>query len=94
MTKKGGYVVFDILNENFLWEKIKKNLGRRPTDGIYKMKASDVRKIIGTKGASIEKLSDFPERNPFLYFFLNSINLIRKILPSPFFHMIYFRVKK
>ncbi len=94
VVKKEGYIVFDVLNANFLWEKIKGLFGRKPTEGIYKMKISDVKRIMGERNYPTEKLSDFPIKNDFVYSLVNILNVIRKMLPSPLFHMVYFRVKK
>mgnify|MGYP000058194419 CR=1 FL=1 len=94
VTKKDGYIIFDFLNENFLWEKIKKFVGRKPTEGIYKLDVSEVKKLFLNKHIIVEKLSDFPIKNSFLYSIANLINVFRRILPLPFFHMIYFKVKK
>jgi len=94
VTKKEGYILFDVLNENFLWEKIKKIFGKKPTEGIYKMNISKLKKSFKSKKYRIEKLSDFPIKNSALYSIANLINMLRKILPLSLFHMIYFRVKK
>ena len=94
VTKKDGYIIFDVLNENFLWEKIKWLFGKRQTQGIYKMSIREIRKILDGKNYELEKLSDFPVKNSFIYSILNFTNNIRGVLPSFFFHMLYFRVKK
>ena len=92
VTEKDGTVIFDILNKNFIWERIKSILGIN-TEGIYKLSISEVEEIIGNKNYTLEKINDahLPDS---LYMFFNIINKLRKVLPNCFFHMIYFRVKK
>jgi ubiquinone/menaquinone biosynthesis C-methylase UbiE len=94
VTKKDGYIIFDFLNKNFLWEKIKRLIGKKPTEGIYKISVSEVKKLFLNNQIVIEKLSDFPIKNSSLYSIANLINIFRRILPLSFFHMIYFKVKK
>lgn len=94
VTKKGGYVLFDVLNSGFLWEKIKKLLGKKQTEGIYKINIHDLKKILFEKEYEIEKLNDFPIKNSLLYNLLNIINSFRSVFPISFFHMIYFRLRK
>lgn len=94
VVKKEGYIVFDILNSNFLWEKIKTSFNLRKTQGIYKMSFAEVEDLFKNPDYSLEKLSDFPIKNAPIYSIFNLINKFRKILPLSLFHMIYFRVKK
>jgi ubiquinone/menaquinone biosynthesis C-methylase UbiE len=94
VTKKEGYIIFDILNKNFLWDNCKKVLGKKNTEGIYKVRVKDIKKVLKGHNYEIEKLSDFPIKNSFFYSILNLINLFRKFLPINIFHMIYFRIKK
>jgi|GEM_PF-1234391 ubiquinone/menaquinone biosynthesis C-methylase UbiE len=94
VVKDNGYVLFDTLNSQFLWEKIKFMLGVKKTDGIHKLSVKDVKKFLKDYNYNIEKLSDFPVKNSFLYSILNIINKAREILPTNMFHMIFFRVKK
>lgn len=94
VCKKNGFVIFDILNKGFIYEKIKKFLKIKKTKGIHKLSISEVKKIIGGKKYKIEKLSDFPIKNSFLYSMPNLENKFRKILPTNLFHMIYFKIKK
>lgn len=94
VTKKDGYIVFDILNADFLWEKVKKFFGRKKTEGVYKMKISEARKIFIDKEHNMEKLSDFPIKNDLIYSFANILNKSRRVLPKSLFHMTYFRVRK
>tara|TARA_Y100000034_G_C6874879_1_gene399930 strand:+ start:74 stop:799 length:726 start_codon:yes stop_codon:yes gene_type:complete len=94
VTKKNGIIIFDVLNKNFIYEKIKKFLKIKKTEGIHKLSISDIKKIIGDKNHKIEKLSDFPIKNSFLYSIFNLKNKFRKILPKNLFHMIFFKIKK
>ena len=94
VTKEGGYILFDVLNNDFLWEKIKIFFNIKKTDGIYKQKISEIKKQVPQKTTEIEKLSDFPIKNDSLYSVANIVNRARKILPANLFHMIYFLVKK
>jgi hypothetical protein len=88
VTRKGGVVIFDTLNKDFIWERIKSLFGIQ-TEGIYKTKIS----IPKGEEYKIEKLNDFhlPDK---LYLFFKIINKCRKILPKCFFHMIYYRIRK
>ncbi len=94
VVKKDSYIIFDVLSADFLWGKIKRLFGRKPTEGIYKMKVCEVKKIINGASYSTEKLSDFPIKNGLVYSFVNVLNMIRRILPHRLFHMVYFRVRK
>ncbi len=96
VCKKGGFVIFDILNKNFIWEKFKKIIGKEKTGEIYKLSVKDVKKIIGMKNERIdmEKLSDAPLKNDLAYKLFNVINHLRNILPQSLYHMVYFRVRK
>lgn len=94
VTKKEGYFVFDILNKNFIWERVKKLFVANSEKGIYKMSIGETKKIISSKNISFEKLSDAKIKNSFTYSLFNIINEIRKILPLNLYHMVYFIVKK
>jgi len=94
VTKKNGYIVFDVLNEDFIWDKYKHLFKKKPTEGIYKVDIKKIKAILKEHNHEIEKLSDFPIKNSFLYAIFNIVNLSRKILPKNLFHMVYFRVKK
>lgn len=94
VTKREGVVIFDILNENFIWEKIKKILGLKDTEGIHKLKLSEIRRIIGKQEYALERVNDAPIKNNFLYSLFSIINKTRKILPTNLFHMVYFQIKK
>jgi len=93
VTKKKGYLVFDVLNENFVWDKYKHLFGKKPTEGIHKVSVKKIKKMFKRYDHKIEKLSDFPVKNSFVHSIFNIVNLSRKILPRNMFHMIYFRVK-
>lgn len=94
VTKKEGIIIFDILNEKFVWEKVKSPFGIEKTEGIHKLKISEVKQIIGEQGYQIEKLNDAPIKNDLIYTIFSVINKIRKILPNCIFHMWYFQIKK
>lgn len=94
VTKRGGYVVFDVLNSNFVWEKYKHLFGKKKTSGIHKVDIKQIKNLLKDRSYVLEKLSDFPVKNSFLYSILNIANLSRKLLPENMFHMIYFRVRK
>ena len=66
----------------------------KKTEENHKLSITEVKKIIGNKKYKIEKISDFPIKNSFLYSILNLENKFRKILPTNLFHMIYFKIKK
>ena len=88
-------VIFDIVNKNFIWNKIKWIFGIKETEGIYKLSVKEVEEIIGNRDYKIEKLNDM-HLSDRLYKYFRIINWrwVRKILPSCFYHMIYFRVIK
>ncbi|MEX0932611.1 MAG: class I SAM-dependent methyltransferase [Candidatus Pacearchaeota archaeon] len=90
VCKKDGFIVFDVLNENFIWEKIK----RKKTEEIYKLQIDHVKGIIGDRKIEIEKLNDFPVKNSFFYGILNIMNDLRVFLPQYLYHMLFFRVRK
>ena len=95
VTKKGGIIIFDILNKDFIWEKSKKYFGKKKSGGLYKQKISEVKKILGdVERIEIEKLSDAIIKNANIYRLFNIINIMESFLPSFLFHMIYFGVKK
>jgi ubiquinone/menaquinone biosynthesis C-methylase UbiE len=95
VTKKGGIIILDILNKDFLWEKTKKYFGKKKAVGLYKQTPSAVKKVLGkVENIEIEKLSDAIIENSNLYRLFNIVNIARRVLPSSFFHMIYFKIKK
>ena len=94
VCKKEGIILFDSLNADFIFDKIKKITGKNGREGIHKLKIKEVKKIIGNKPIKIKKLLDAPIENNFLYSLINMINVLNKILPKKFFHMLYFTVKK
>lgn len=96
VCKEGGFVIFDILNKNFVLEKFKEIFGEEKTGGIYKLSINDAKKIIGIENNSIdiEKLLDAPIKNNLIYRLFNIINNLRKIFPQSLYHMIYLRVKR
>lgn len=94
VVKKEGYIVFDILNSTFLWEKIKIMFKLKKTEGMYKMSVSEVKNFLSDSDYTLEKLLDFPIKNSIIYSIFNLINKFRKVLPLSLSHMIFFRVKK
>ena len=95
VTKKGGIIIFDILNKNFIWEKSKKYFGKKKSEGLYKQEIYEVKKILGhVDNIEIEKLSDAIIKNDNIYRLFNIINVVRSFLPPFLFHMIYFKIKK
>ena len=94
VCKKEGVVIFDILNKDFIWERVKFFCGGKKTEGIYKTTIGEIRGILGKREVEIEKLSDARINDNFLYGIFNVINLMRKILHTSLFHMVYFKVRK
>lgn len=94
VTKKDGFVLFDILNRGFLFDKIKRLFGIKKKQGLYKLTVSDVEKMIGKREKHVEKLLDAPIKNDSLYGIFNVINSSNKILPKNCFHMLYIVCKK
>jgi len=94
VVKKEGYIIFDILNSTFLWEKIKTMFKLKKTEGMYKMSVSEVKNFLPDSNYTLEKLLDFPIKNSIIYSIFNSINKFRKVLPLSLVHMVFFRVKK
>ena len=95
VTKKGGIIILDILNKNFIWEKTKKYFGKKKSVGLYKQEPSAVKRDLGeVDNIEIEKLSDAIIKNSNIYRLFNIINVVRVFLPLSFFHMIYFKIKK
>jgi len=90
VCKKDGFFIFDILNKDFLWEKLKK----QKTEGIYKLSIKEIKNLFNNKNFEIEKLCDAPIKNFWLYKSFNLINSLRKILPINFYHMLYFVIRK
>ena len=81
VCKKGGLVVMDLINEDFVWGQ--------DTEGIYKWS-----EFSSFPKAKIDKLNDFPFKNSFVYYIFNIMNYFDKVLPINLFHMIYLTIKK
>lgn len=94
VTKKNGLIIFDVLNANFLWNKIKKILRIKNIPGIYKFTVKEIVDLLNSKKYEIEKLFDVPIKNNLLYKITNIVNLTRKILPINLYHMLFFKIKK
>ena len=92
VTKEEGYILFDFLNKNFLFEKIKP-LFKSKTKGIYKLSKYEVEQIVKSDNLKIERLFDIPIFNTFLYLPFHLLNLFR-FLPLNLYHMCFVRVKK
>lgn len=91
VCKKGGIILFDFLNKDFILEKLRKN---KPNGEIYKMRFKHVKKILKGNKIEIEKLNDAIIKNDKLYQIFNFINQIRKIMPTKLYHMVYVTARK
>jgi len=90
-----GLVIFDTINKNFLWKKIKPALGMKNDPEMYCLSISDIKKIMARgKIARIHKQFDIPIKNRQIYEIFNITNRMQKILPESFFHLIYYGLKK
>jgi len=94
VCKKDGFILFDSLNKNFIFDDMKKILGKKGRDGIHKLKIKDIKNIFRGKKIRIEKLLDAPIKNTILYSLINPINKLNKFFPKRFYHMLYFVVRK
>ncbi len=94
VTKRGGLIVFDTLNEKFLAEKVKRVFGLKIDAEMYRTNYKKVRKLIYPLNFQADKLLDAPIKNKILFGILNILNKFNKFLPSSFFHMIFFTIKK
>lgn len=94
VTESGGLIIFDILNRNFIWEKMKRLFGKESED-FYKLSLREARNVLkGIKDIRIEKLNDAPIKNYCLYRIFNLLNKMREVLPSSFYHVLYLKMKK
>jgi len=93
ICKNKGIIIFDMLNKNFVWEKMKKFFGKESVE-IYKLSIKDIKEIIKPNNFKIEKINDFPIKNAMAYSILNIMNTFRKLFPNNLYHMIYFKVEK
>ncbi len=93
VTKKGGVIIFDVLNSEFIWEKVKKIFKLKQTEGIYKLSVEEIKSILGTKEYALEKVLDIKATDN-VYRIMGLPNKVRKLLPKNLFHMLYFRVRK
>lgn len=95
VTKPGGFIVFDILNKDFIWEKTKGLFGRKKEAGLYKINIKEARRFIRGAGISkLKKLSDAPIKNNLGYRIFNLINKADSLVPQQFYHMIYIMAEK
>ena len=83
VCKKDGFIVLDIINNDFIFGK--------NTDGIYKW--NNVSRF-KTSDTVMYKLNDFPVKNSFVYGILNIINCMENFLPVNLFHMVYLIIRK
>ncbi len=93
VTKKGGIVIFDALNKDFLWEKIKFIVGRKKDKNMYKMDIRTIKTICSQNSIAIEKFLDIPIKNKIIFRLFNVINKLRYFLPNQLFHIIYFSIE-
>jgi len=95
VTKKGGFIVFDVLNKDFIWEKIKIILSKKKEEGLYKIRINEAKKMINnSRNIKIGKLNDAPIKKDFFYNVFNLINKTSTIFPQRFYHMLYLRIGK
>lgn len=92
VTKKGGYVIFDVLNDFFIYEGLKLMMNKESTKGIYKTDIQDLKHFLRKYNYKIEKLCDFPIKNDKIYSIANILNNVRRVMPLGLFHMVYIRV--
>jgi len=93
VTKKEGIVLFDVLNKDFIWERLKEIFYKKEKSGIYKVSIKELREMIGNRKYESDKILDTKVRDTF-YPIFNIPNKIRNILPKNLFHMLYFKIKK
>lgn len=91
VTKKGGIILFDTLNSNFVYQKIK---NKKDTKGIYKLNLDDIKDFLKERNYKINKLNDIIIKNDFLYNLFNILNKLNIFLPKNFFHMFFIEVVK
>ncbi|HOW37177.1 MAG TPA: class I SAM-dependent methyltransferase [Candidatus Pacearchaeota archaeon] len=94
VTKKGGLIVFDSLNKNFLLEKVRKLFGLKTDLEMYRVNYQKIKMMIYPLNFKTDKLLDAPIKNKILFRILNILNKFNKFLPSSLFHMIFFTIKK
>ena len=94
VCKNNGVILFDIINEDFLWNRIKFLFSIKRDEEIYRISFNEIRGALDGREISSEKLFDPIIRNRILYKIFYRVNSIRKFLPESFFHMIYISVKK
>jgi len=94
VARPGGMIVFDILNKNFLYEKIKDLFNMKKLQGIHKMTIGEARIDVGNRNVKVDKLFDAHIENSFLYGIINLLNKCSRILPSSLFHMLFLTTKK
>lgn len=94
VTKKNGIIILDILNKNFIFDRIKNIFGAKERQGLYKLSVKEVESIIQGKSYKKVDLLDIPIKNVFVYSIFNIINKLNQFFPTDFFHMLYFKIKK
>ena len=95
VVRPGGVIIFDILNKNFIWEKVKNFMGIGKSEGLFKTSLKEIRTITsGMRNIKLKRLSDAPIKNDSFYRIFNLINKSERFMPSIFYHMIYVRAEK
>jgi len=95
VVNPAGLVIFDTINKNFLWKKVKLLFGLKNDPEMYCLSFSEVKKIIdGGKIINIHRLFDMPLKNKQLFEISDVINKLQKILPDSLFHLIYYSIRR
>lgn len=84
VTKKGGKVIIDTINPNFLFAK--------SNSKVFKISKKDVKEWVGNAEIKTDKFLDPPVKSGFALF--NLLNKFNKVLPSDLFHMVYYTITK
>ena len=95
VTRKNGIIIFDVLNKDFIWEKIKSFLKLRSSPELYKLSWREIDVLLrkfNLKFIELKGILDLPVKSKILYIFLSSIpNIVGK---HTIYHMLYVVVKK
>jgi len=93
VLKKGGYLVFDVINKDFIWGKLKRLFKEIKTSNVYKLNLKEIQELT-KREVSFEGIVPFPVKNPFIYSFFNIFNELRYIFPKSVFYMLFVSIKK